>query len=91
LARRFDHMQQHTGQHLRSAVFEELFHLKTVSFHLGGEGATIDIEGGAVGGRTIVDARTTLDPRTILEAERRADQVAFENRPDGRGVRPCKV
>jgi alanyl-tRNA synthetase len=68
-ARRFDHMQQHTGQHLLSAVFEELFHLKTVSFHLGAESATIDIEGGAV------------EPRTILEAERRANQVVFENRP----------
>ena len=32
--RRFDHMQQHTGQHLLSAVFEELFALHTVSFHL---------------------------------------------------------
>ena len=35
--RRFDHMQQHTGQHLLSAVFEEMFGLKTVSFHLGAE------------------------------------------------------
>jgi len=67
--RRFDHMQQHTGQHLLSAVFEELFHLKTVSFHLGAESATIDIEGGAV------------DPRVILEAERRANEIVFENRP----------
>src|SRR5512143_3609525 len=32
--RRFDHMQQHTGQHVLSAVFEELFRLRTVSFHL---------------------------------------------------------
>src|ERR1700733_9432704 len=68
-ARRFDHMQQHTGQHLLSAVFEELFHLKTVSFHLGAESATIDIEGGPV------------EARTILDAERRANQVVFENRP----------
>jgi alanyl-tRNA synthetase len=68
-ARRFDHMQQHTGQHLLSAVFEELFHLKTVSFHLGAESATIDIEGGGV------------EPRTIVEAERRANQIVFENRP----------
>ena len=45
--RRFDHMQQHTGQHLLSAVFEELFALHTVSFHLGAESATIDLEGGA--------------------------------------------
>jgi alanyl-tRNA synthetase len=67
--RRFDHMQQHTGQHLLSAVFEELFHLKTVSFHLGVESATIDIEGGAV------------DPRVILEVERRVNQIVFENRP----------
>src|SRR5664280_2773247 len=38
--RRFDHMQQHSGQHLLSAVFEELFGLHTVSFHLGAESAT---------------------------------------------------
>jgi alanyl-tRNA synthetase len=46
-ARRFDHMQQDTGRRLLSAVFEELFHLKTISFHLGGE-PTIDIESGGV-------------------------------------------
>ena len=45
--RRYDHMQQHTGQHLVSAVFEELFALRTVSFHLGAESATIDVEGRA--------------------------------------------
>src|SRR5262245_9575967 len=44
--RRFDHMQQHTGQHLLSAVFEELFALRTVSFHLGAESATLDLDGG---------------------------------------------
>ena len=33
--RRFDHMQQHTGQHLLSAMFQERFGLPTVSFHLG--------------------------------------------------------
>src|SRR6266481_9168902 len=67
--RRFDHMQQHSGQHLLSAVFEELFSLHTVSFHLGAENATIDIEGGPV------------DQRTVLEAERRANEIVFENRP----------
>ncbi len=34
-ARRFDHMQQHTGQHLLSAAFDRLFGVRTVSFHLG--------------------------------------------------------
>src|SRR5215471_6009261 len=33
--RRFDHMQQHTGQHLLSAVLLKDFGLETVSFHLG--------------------------------------------------------
>jgi alanyl-tRNA synthetase len=68
-SRRFDHMQQHTGQHLLSAVFEELFTLRTVSFHLGAESATIDLEGGPV------------ESRTAREAERRANEIVFENRP----------
>jgi Ser-tRNA(Ala) deacylase AlaX/transcriptional regulator with XRE-family HTH domain len=67
--RRFDHMQQHSGQHLISAVFEELFGLKTVSFHLGAESATIDIEGPPV------------DARTLFETERRANRIVCENRP----------
>lgn len=67
--RRFDHMQQHTGQHLLSAVFEELFGLHTVSFHLGAEASTIDLEGGP------------LDSAAAARAERRANQLIFENRP----------
>ena len=66
--RRFDHMQQHSGQHLLSAVFEELFGLHTVSFHLGAESATIDLEGGPV------------EARMVTEAERRANQLVSENR-----------
>jgi alanyl-tRNA synthetase len=68
-ARRFDHMQQHSGQHLLSAVFEELFGLRTVSFHLGAETSTIDLEGG------------TVDARTLLAAEQRANELIYENRP----------
>ncbi|HEY2012914.1 MAG TPA: DHHA1 domain-containing protein [Bryobacteraceae bacterium] len=67
--RRFDHMQQHTGQHLLSAVLEDLFSLKTVSFHLGAESSTIDLEGGPV------------EPRTVQEGERRANEIVCENRP----------
>jgi hypothetical protein len=73
---RFDYMQQHTGRRLLSAVFEELFHLKTVSFHLGVESATIDIEGAA-----------SHDSRCRAA---RANQVVFENRPEGRGMRPVR-
>ena len=41
--RRFDHMQQHTGQHLLSAAFEREMAAKTVSFHLGASASTIDL------------------------------------------------
>jgi len=66
--RRFDHMQQHTGQHLLSAMFQERFGLPTVSFHLGAEICTIDLRG--------------IEPSdAFLEgAERAANQVIFEDR-----------
>src|SRR6202171_686604 len=68
-ARRFDHMQQHTGQHLLSAMFQERYGRPTVSFHLGSEMCTIDIRG----------PEPTED---ILEgAERAANQVIAEDRP----------
>lgn len=43
-ARRFDHMQQHTGQHLLSAAFEHEAGARTVSFHLGSTSSTIDLD-----------------------------------------------
>jgi alanyl-tRNA synthetase len=43
--RRFDHMQQHTGQHVLSRAFIQAGGLHTVSFHLGEEACTIDLEG----------------------------------------------
>jgi alanyl-tRNA synthetase len=43
--RRFDHMQQHSGQHLLSAVFQQNYSLPTVSFHLGAELCSIDLRG----------------------------------------------
>jgi alanyl-tRNA synthetase len=67
--RRFDHMQQHTGQHLLSAMFQERFGLPTVSFHLGAEICTIDLRG----------PEPTVE---ILEgAERAANKIVFEDRP----------
>ena len=67
--RRFDHMQQHTGQHLLSAMFQERFGLPTVSFHLGTEICTIDLRG-------------PEPTAAILEgAERAANQIIFEDRP----------
>ncbi|HET9568015.1 MAG TPA: DHHA1 domain-containing protein [Vicinamibacterales bacterium] len=42
-ARRFDHMQQHTGQHVLSAAFDRLLENRTTSFHMGAEMSTIDL------------------------------------------------
>jgi alanyl-tRNA synthetase len=66
--RRFDHMQQHTGQHLLSAVIAELFGWPTVSVHFGRDGSTLDLETGA------------MTHEQILAAEARANQVVVENR-----------
>jgi len=67
--RRFDHMQQHTGQHLLSAVFLERYSLPTVSFHLGSDVSTIDLRG--------------KEPTEALleETERAANAIIFESRP----------
>lgn len=66
--RRFDHMQQHTGQHLLSAIFQERYGLPTISFHLGSDLSTIDLQG-------------PEPSEEILEgAERAANAVVFEDR-----------
>jgi len=67
-ARRIDHMQQHTGQHLLSAAFVELFNFPTVSFHLGREASAIDLEA------------PSIVPRHLEEAERRTNEIIFEDR-----------
>jgi alanyl-tRNA synthetase len=69
--RRFDHMQQHTGQHLLSAVFEDLFGAKTVSVHFGDASSTLDLE------------TDSMSAQSIEKAERRANLVIAENRPVG--------
>jgi alanyl-tRNA synthetase len=43
-ARRFDHMQQHTGQHILTQAFIQTSSAKTVGFHLGTDNVTIDLD-----------------------------------------------
>jgi alanyl-tRNA synthetase len=66
--RRFDHMQQHTGQHLLSAAYDRLCGVRTESFHLGATSATIDL------GREV-------SPSEIRAAEDEANRVVWEDRP----------
>ncbi len=66
--RRFDHMQQHTGQHVLSAAFDHLSHVRTESFHLGVEYSTIDL------GREV-------NAKEIAAAEDEANRIVWEDRP----------
>jgi len=65
--RRFDHMQQHTGQHVLSAAFDRLFDNRTLSFHLGADVSTIDL------------ARETSGEE-IGRAEDQANRIIADNR-----------
>ena len=67
-ARRLDHMQQHTGQHILSAAFEKLHHARTVSFHLGAESSTIDLD-------------REVGASAVASAERLANDVVWADRP----------
>jgi alanyl-tRNA synthetase len=74
--RRYDHMQQHTGQHLLSAVLEELFAIRTVSFHLGSEVSTIDVEAATL---TAEQLERVEDRCAEIVAEARPIQITFED------------
>jgi alanyl-tRNA synthetase len=67
-ARRLDHRQQHSGQHILSAAFVHLFAVRTESFHLGGVSSTIDL------------ARE-VTPAEIAKAEDEANRVVWEDHP----------
>jgi len=66
--RRFDHMQQHTGQHVLSAAFDRVLDNRTMSFHMGGESSTIDL------------ARE-VSPVDVERCVDEANRVVWEDRP----------
>ncbi|WP_226668247.1 alanyl-tRNA editing protein [Metabacillus litoralis] len=67
--RRFDHMQQHAGQHILSAAFENTYGYKTISFHLGKEICTIDL------------AITDINEVEINQVELICNKIILENKP----------
>jgi alanyl-tRNA synthetase len=66
--RRFDNMQQHTGQHLLSAVLADLLGHTTVSVHLGEESSTLDLDA------------PILTPEQVTRVEARANELITEDR-----------
>ncbi len=83
-ARRRDHMQQHTGQHLLSAVFEDLFGAKTVSVHFGDALSTIDFDADSLGAEKLAKAEARAN---ALVAEARPVTVSFEDAATAQGLR----
>jgi len=82
--RRFDHMQQHSGQHLLSAVLEELFKIPTVSFHLGAEVSTIDVTAPSL---TAVQIDQAEDRCAEIVREARPLAISFEDAAADLGLR----
>ena len=66
-SRRFEHMQQHTGQHVLSAAFDRVVGARTESFHLGSGSSTIDLN-------------RTLSAAEIERVENEANRVVWEDR-----------
>jgi alanyl-tRNA synthetase len=65
--RRFEHMQQHTGQHVLSAAFDRLLAARTVSFHLGSTSSTIDLS-------------LEVSPQDLARVETEANRIVWEDR-----------
>jgi alanyl-tRNA synthetase len=82
--RRFDLMQQHTGQHLLSAVFEDLFGFKTVSVHFGPDYSTLDLDAEAVSHKQLLQAEARAN---AIVAEARPVAVTFEDAASAAGLR----
>ena len=67
-ARRFDHMQQHSGEHIVSGMLCSAYHCDNVGFHLGADVVTIDYN-------------ADIPWESVLEIEARANQYIWENHP----------
>lgn len=67
--RRFNHMQQHTGQHILSQAFIQVCRAETVGFHLTDSSLTIDLNTQA------------LTARQIQDAEQMTNDIIWQNRP----------
>lgn len=83
-SRRYDHMQQHTGQHLLSAVFMEIYKIPTLSFHMGSEVSTIELSTKELNDPQI-DAVESRANELVREA--RAVRILFEDAAEAQDLR----
>lgn len=81
--RRRDHMQQHSGQHVLSAAFVRLFDMPTVSFHMGQESCSIDLDTKNLTSAQVESAEALANE---VVAENRAVAVRFVTQEEARGL-----
>lgn len=67
--RRYDHMQQHSGQHLLSQLLYRLFGMETVSVHFGESESTLDVDA------------ANVTPEQLAQAEREANNLVYTALP----------
>ncbi|MCA0375687.1 MAG: hypothetical protein LCH84_08460 [Gemmatimonadetes bacterium] len=84
MTRRFDHMQQHTGQHLLSALLHDRYGWPTVSVHFGDETNTVDVTAADV---SAAQLRTIEHEANALAVEDRAVTVSYEDAAAATGLR----
>lgn len=83
-ARRYDHMQQHTGQHLLSAVFEDLFGARTLSVHFGADYSTLDLDAEMITRDQLVKAEARSNE---IVSRAQTVMVTFEDSASAAGLR----
>jgi alanyl-tRNA synthetase len=86
--RRRDHMQQHSGQHVLSAAFVRLFNLPTISFHMGVESCSIDLETKNLASAQ-VEAAEALANEVVMQ--NRAVSIRFVTQEEARGLGLRKI
>ncbi|HBK84743.1 MAG TPA: hypothetical protein DDZ53_01775 [Firmicutes bacterium] len=79
--RRFDHMQQHTAQHVLSQAFWQLFQATTVGFHLGEQVVTIDLAGGNLAAEQVQQAEDLTNAVLRSKLPVRCQEVAPDALP----------
>ena len=91
--RRFDHMQQHTGQHLLTAVAQDRSQWATTAFHLGPQVCDIEVDASAISPADLVRleeavaaeirARRDITARWVTEEAYGQEAVRSRGLPDG--------
>ncbi|MCI4444628.1 MAG: hypothetical protein JHC32_01210 [Candidatus Aminicenantes bacterium] len=93
-ARRFDHMQQHTGQHILSQAFYLVTRGETLSFHLGQEESTVEIGLEAIGDKALVEVEelanrlvfSNLEVKTYFLPEEKISSIPLRKPPKKSGI-----